>query len=347
MSARPGNTPKLLPVACPSSFRSVLPEPLASSGEGFWRQPAWPSAGSGRTGDVRARPGDTPKLLLARLAMILVLPWLSAASQLQAGPPTPGRLATVEPPRASRVLFRDDFESYASDDDLWSRGGPVLNQGRRIPPPRGGVRLIRGGPHRSGQAAVELEMAGDGSHYSQAYLYYRLPLARAKGARRIGVAGWVSFTNHQDVRLFFLNEVFTGRIRPVQEYFGHRAALLAGGIQFDGRVRTWQWEKRGSSPYTPFSTPMPYKDNRDRFHYFKLVVDYETGRYHSFQFDQRQWDISENELILFEPDSAHDPTPAMIEMNVRLISFDDYDAPYHSRAYVDDVVVTVEDDSGP
>ena len=62
--------------------------------------------------------------------------------------------------------------------------------------------------------------------------------------------------------------------------------------------------------------------------FFKLVVDYNTGRYVSFQFAGRTWDLSSHELMVFEPDTGHDRTPAMFELNVRLITYDNYDGPY-------------------
>lgn len=242
-------------------------------------------------------------------------------------------------------FYHEDFESYRDDAALWARGGPYLNQWRKTAPAGCAVRLVRDQFSRSGRAAVELIQSGDAqSPYSNAVLYYRVPLAMIEPHGRLGISGWISCENLGDARLFFLNELWTGRQPPVQEHFGHKQALLAGGIQYHSRKRKWQWEHGGGEyPYADFSEPMEYPEGLDRFYFFKLVVDYNTGRYASFQFDKETWDLSEHKLMVFEPDIAHDPTPAMFELNVRLITYDDYDGPFHCRAIIDDVQITAED----
>jgi hypothetical protein len=246
--------------------------------------------------------------------------------------------------RAVAPLFFEDFNSYPNDTALWTRGGPYLNQWRRTVPPGGAVQLIRNKHRKSGRAAVELRQAGTSdSPYSNAILYYRMPIARVAPRARVGVSGWVSFENVRDARLFFLNELWTGRIEPVKDHYGHREALLAGGVQYNSRTRTWQWEHGGGNyPYTDFSEPVDYEEGLDRFHYFKLVVDFRTDHYVSFQFDDQTWDLSDHKLMVFEPDTGHEPTPAMFELNVRLITYDEYEGPYQCRAVVDDVAVTGE-----
>jgi len=243
-----------------------------------------------------------------------------------------------------RRLYHEGFESYRNDAALWTHGGPYLNQWRKTVPAGGAVRLVRERFRKSGNAAVELVQSGDAdSRYSNAILYYRVPLSTVAPHGRLGISGWVSFEKIADARLFFLNELWTGRKPPVEEHFGHKEALLAGGIQYNSRTRRWQWEQGGGdSPYSDFSDPVEYEEGLDRFHFFKLVVDYDTGRYGSFQFDKQIWDLSAHEIMVFEPDVSHDPTPAMFELNVRLITYDDYDGPYRCRAMVDDVEITVE-----
>jgi len=239
-------------------------------------------------------------------------------------------------------LYHEDFESYQSDADLWVRGGPYLNQWRKTVPAGGAVRLVRDQFRKSGRAAVELLQAGDAdSAYSNAILYYRVPLSTVQPHGRLGISGWISVENLADARLFFLNELWTGRKKPIKEHFGHREALLAGGIQYNSRTRRWQWEHGGGdSPYSDFSDPIEIEEGLDRFHFFKLVVDYDTGRYVSFQFDKQIWDLSPHKHMVFEPDVSHDPTPAMFELNVRLITYDDYEGRYRCRAIVDDVEIT-------
>jgi len=242
------------------------------------------------------------------------------------------------------VLFREDFESYPNDDALWSRGGPYLDQWRRTVPEHSLIRLLTNQHRHSGKRAVEMNLAGDQeSAYGNAILYYRVPLSSVKPHGRLGVSGWISFENLQNARLFFLNELWTGRIDPVQKHYGHTEALLAGGVQYNSRTRTWQWEHGGEGyPYTSFSEVVDYKDGLDEFHFFKLVVDYNTDRYISFQFGKQVWDLSDHKLMVFEPDIAHEPTPAMFELNVRLITYDEYDGPYQCRVIVDDVEITHE-----
>ena len=245
---------------------------------------------------------------------------------------------------SATVLFQEDFESYPDDAALWSRGGPYLDQWRRTVPAEGAVRLVRGLHQRSGNAAAELLQAGGvDSPYSNAILYYRVPLSIVQPHGRLGVAGWVSFENLSDARLFFLNELWTGRLEPIEAHYGHKEALLAGGIQYNSRTHKWQWEQKGGDyPYNDFSEPIEYEEGLDRFYFFKLVVDYNTGHYVSFQFDQKTWDLSAHKLMVFEPDTGHERTPAMFELNVRLITYDDYEHTYHCRAIVDDVRITAE-----
>lgn len=253
----------------------------------------------------------------------------------------PSQLGCARPFGPGRLIFADGFEDYTGETDFWSRGGPYLNQWRRIDPTSGSVRFLRQGFGRSGQSAVDLTLSGDPSTpYNQAFLYYRFPLSMVEPIGRIGFEGWVAFDSLEDIRLFFLNEMFTGRFEPIEEHYGHTETLFAGGIQYNGRSRRWEYESlEGSSRYLPFSEPVEYTGGLHDFHYFCLVVDYDRKTYHSFQFNNRKWDLTGRPFLIFDPDYDHDPTPAMFEFNVRLISFDDYDAPYGARAIVDDVGV--------
>lgn len=278
-----------------------------------------------------------------RRRILLWIPWIIALDVGTVAAQPNGRDA--KRPDAARVLFQEDFESYSSDAQLWSRGGPYLNQWRKSVPRGGKVRLLRGEFRKSGRTAVELIQAGDAdSPYSNVALYYRVPISVVEPNARIGISGWISFEKIADARLFFLNELWTGRIKPVKAHYGHREALLAGGIQYNSRTRTWQWEHGGGDyPYTSFSDPIDYREGLEHFHFFKLVVDYKKGRYESFQFDDQSWDLTSHRLMVFKPDIAHDPPPAMFELNVRLVTYDDYDQSYRCRAIVDDVAITVED----
>lgn len=243
-----------------------------------------------------------------------------------------------------RRVFGEGFETYSDNELPWNRGGPFMNQWRRIGHAGGGVRWLWDGPRRTGRGSLEISLAGDATTpYGNSIAYYRFPLALIDGASHIGFEGWVSFESLDGARLFFLSEVFTGRVPPIEQHYGRTESLIAGGIQYNSRTRTWQWERRGGEyPYTDFSEPVDYVGGIDIFHYFKLVVDFEAGRYVTFQFDDQVWDLNGHDLLIFDPDSDHDPTPAMYEFNVRLITYDEYDGPFACRVVVDDVAVTKE-----
>lgn len=258
----------------------------------------------------------------------------------------PNQLSYCHSIGPAKMVFADAIETYTDESDLWSRGGPLLNQWRRTPPASGGsINYLSNSHSRSGTHSIDINIQGDqNSPYSTAYLYYRFPLDLIYPVEHIGNEGWVSFENIDDARLFFLSEIFTGRIPPIEQYYGLDEALIAGGIQYNSRTNTWQYETlTGGYGYYDFSEPVTYQQGLDKFHYFKLIVNYKTRKYVSFQFDDRIWDLTPYDMLLFDPDTPHDPTPAMFEFNVRLITYDDYTGPFRCRAVVDDVAVTVED----
>ena len=71
-------------------------------------------------------------------------------------------------------------------------------------------------------------------------------------------------------------------------------------------------------------------------------MNYVTCKYVSFQFDDKVWNLTPYDMLVFDPDT-HNPTPPMYEFNVRLITYDDYSGKFGSHAVVDDVAVTIED----
>lgn len=227
-----------------------------------------------------------------------------------------------------RVIFGDSLESYAGHGDWFSRRGGERNHWRIIEETNAvSIEPTREFAH-SGRHCHLLrhDHAAAGTDH-EASLYYNLPIAATKGDPIIGMRGWVCFESIDHVRLFWDQQVWTGR----ETHYGVQQTLLIGWVTYHGDAKHWDFDP---------DYQVDYAEGLGKWHYYNLIVDYQHKRLIAFQFDNDVWRLDKRQFDVlpgfFDPDLL--PT---IDHNIRLLETGKATAPWSAKFAQDDAALVI------
>ncbi|MGI9428690.1 MAG: LamG-like jellyroll fold domain-containing protein [Bythopirellula sp.] len=214
----------------------------------------------------------------------------------------------------ARVIFGDSYETYAPLGDWFARAGGARNHWRTIEETSAvSIDPTAAHSHSPGHSLLLQHTDADRSTDHEGSLYYNLPVAATRGAPIVGMTGWVSFANIDNVRLFWDQQVWTGG----ETHYDVTQTLLIGGMTYFGNTKTWSVDP---------DYPIEYSESLDDWHYYNLVIDYEKKEYVAFQFDNDVWDMRGQAISVlpgfFDPSLL--PT---IDHNIRLLELASADRP--------------------
>ena len=250
----------------------------------------------------------------------------------------PNELGFHQQHRPAQIIFGDNFETYASTGELLSRSGGARNHWKSDAAGSDTtIDLIDSHAH-TGDQSLFVQHLNANSSGNRASPFYNLPIAATRDEPIVAVSGWVSFTGAEHVRLFFLNQVWTGN----ETHYGVTNTNLAGGIQYWGDTKTWRFEDAagGGSTTVDFSEPIVYQEGLDNWHFYEFVIDYENKEYVSFQFDDKKWDLTGNGILVL-PNFFPASVIPVVDHNVRLLELPNPPHPYTAQMALDNPAIEV------
>lgn len=249
----------------------------------------------------------------------------------------PAQLGFSNIPGPAKVIFGDSFESYSSTSDMVNRSSGQRNRWRvDAIGPASTYTLSTAHAHSGTRSIVVSHENAQGPGNKWVGPYYNLPIAATRDEPLVATEGWVSFTGIQNVGLYFQNQIWTG----TETHYGVTMTNLVGGIQYWGDTQRWYYELPDHSSVAAFSDPIAYPGDLDRWHYYKFLCDYSKKEYVSFQFDDKQWDLSGLPFLVL-PNFFPSSVIPVVDHNVRLLERPTAVYPYTARLALDDAAITV------
>ena len=236
-----------------------------------------------------------------------------------------------------RIIFGDEFESYSSYNEMLSRSGGQRNHWNVTHSGAGSGNLVNTYSYTPSHSTFLQYLNAAPAVNHELTLYYNLPVAHTRQEPLISQSGWVSFTGEENVRLIFECQMWPGFDTT---YYGLTNELCAGSIEYWGDTKTWRYEPLNGGTVT-FTNPITYGGDLNTWHYYKVILDFSTYEYVSFQFDNDIWDLSGN--LMRRTPYGYDGLLPTIDFECRLYELaSEPTQSYTAQWCVDNAVLAVE-----